>query len=283
MRKPSDAPDSFWPLRRGHLVAIMAREGPPQADGVATFPVHFAGLHGWIRADAVEELPASELPPPVDVLWQALAAAAPAIPPTCDAGVLLADLDGTPGDEVIVHGIGTDRCQRVLGVLAKTSPPQVLGWLTGDVIERVEARPLAGGPTFLETATFWQRDVRWTGSALKLWLLPASPGPLVAAYAEDDRTVDARATPTVYTMGRVAWPADPASPGRWLLHRRSTRRTTEDGVERDAVTERVLRWDGARFVETPAPPGLPPIPPEPPSIVPGDADPRAPSAAPDGP
>lgn len=262
MRKPSDSPDAFWPLRRGHLVQLLAREGPTvqTPDGpVATMPARFAGLRGWVRVDAVRDEPS---PPDAAALWAAI----PGAPPGCQAGVLLADLDGRPGEEAVLHGVGSDACQRVLGVVSPDGP-RALGWLTGALIEKVRARPLDGAPTLLQTWTFWQRDPRWTGSTVALWRLPDAPGPLVPVFEATERAVDARTAPTRYELSSLAWPPDPLAPARWLIQQRSTTRTTIAGHENDEATERILRWDGRGFVLAERPPGLRELPPEPPSII----------------
>ena len=108
---------------------------------------------------------------------------------------------------------------------------------------------------------------RDTGESLRITRVPPAPGPLEVVFDATASRIDALSRPVVYELSDFAWPADPAAPDHWLVQWRHTRRAVADGQEQDEATERFYRFDGARFVETERPPGVPELAPPPPTIV----------------
>ena len=268
-RKPKEHADTMVPLHKGHVVEVLAEAGPVVTDGQtgesAVWPTRFAGLRGWQRSDTFERLKTPL--PDLRTLWDELrkTPAGEGLPDDCPIGGLLADLAPTDGEELVVTGAGPEACEKVLGVFAAGG--KLLGWLRTDLIHEIEARPHPGVPGFLDVTTYWVRAAQHTGTGRALYRVPGAPGPLVAAFEATDQAIDARAKPVRYTLSRFAFP--PSDAGFYVQKRTTTRVVTGPDEATDETEEHFFRYDGARFVATPAPPGAEPLPREKPGIVTG--------------
>lgn len=256
LRKPKYPTDIVHPLNEGHIIEVLAEEGPTvNYEGVrmAVMPARIGPYIGWVFKDYVQKVDA--IPFDKDTLWAELKRAAgkdSGIPDSnCTPVIALMDLSPAPGEEALSYAIGAMGCDTVFGVFENSSSPRLLAVVSGERLQEARFIRQGAGPSLLVLHTHWQLTPRHSGEHHHF--LGWSNGKFTELKTVASALFDTREMPARYETTQFAFPLS-ADGGRVYLQQHTTIRLIgRGGKEKIESLDIFFQWTGAGLEKVAAP------------------------------
>jgi hypothetical protein len=269
LRKAKVATDTVHPLHYGHLVELLPGEGTKvDKGGQERYLKHarFGGLEGYVFADDVREV--EESYPGGKALWEKLVKlSSTTVPGGCQPIRMVADVMASPGNEVVVYGVGEPDCLRPLGIFDASGRTLLFSRFDRTVWE-VAVHPQPSGPGVLELALKSTDDSGTEGGSDRLFHFDRDGAGLELALELVESRFSLASDKSIYVMTDFK---HHKHDGRWLIQYQSTERVVQNFKDHDRSRESFYEFTGTGFKEVAAPAGVAPLPRPEPTIVTGGA------------
>ncbi len=269
LRKAKVATDTVHPLHYGHLVELLPGEGTKvDKGGQERYLKHarFGGLEGYVFADDVREV--EESYPGGKALWEKLVKlSSTTVPGGCQPIRMVADVMASPGNEVVVYGVGEPDCLRPLGIFDASGRTLLFSRFDRTVWE-VAVHPQPSGPGVLELALKSTDDSGTEGGSDRLFHFDRDGAGLELALELVESRFRLASDKSIYVMTDFK---HHKHDGRWLIQYQSTERVVQNFKDHDRSRESFYEFTGTGFKEVAAPAGVAPLPRPDPPIVTGGA------------
>lgn len=269
LRKPKYPTDIVHFINEGHIVEVLAEEGPTidyRGTPMATIPARVGPYMGWVLKDQVKR--EDKVVFDSDSLWDLLKRSAEPgkAPPAqgCTPVVALMDLTPSPGEEAVSYALGDMGCDTLLGIFDNADSPRLLAKVSGERIQESRFLRQAHGPNLLIVHTQWHDAPQHSGEFHRFFAQTSSGFREILKL--ESALFDTRQMPARYETSTFAYP-DPQTSGRPYVQRQKVVRLIEEGGKESIETiEQFYRWANQTLDTVEPPAGVEKLPNPLPSI-----------------